>query len=199
MKKINVKHVKERFAFINSTIYFDEKEYLREKTSDSSMISDLINHTESYLNEDTTLSMEDLFFLYGMLGNLYRIVNQPIKAIDILEKCMVMAKDDAAKKIVTLIRLGEALKYKGEHEKALHHFDEAISLCRQNQVNSYMDFALQHKGKCLIEIGMFNEAEQCLKSALHIRMVKRNDSLISSTKAAIRLIGKILADKERSN
>lgn len=61
-------------------------------------------------------------------------------------------------------------------------------MCETNKVDEYLDFVLQHKGKCLMELAMLNEAEECFQKALTLRKSKRIRSLIYSTEQAIELV-----------
>lgn len=132
----------------------------------------------------------DKYFLYGVLGNLYRINGQAQKSINYLTYCLKKAAEEGnhTREIVTLIRLGEALKYDSNHKEALNHFNKAFEMCRTNEIEEYLDFVLQHKGKCLMELAMLNEAEECFVKALELRKSKGELSLIDSTLQAIGLV-----------
>nr|WP_250886688.1 hypothetical protein [Bacillus sp. SM2101] len=70
-------------------------------------------------------------------------------------------------------------------------FDTALYKCKGAEKDFYIDFALQHKGKCYLELNLLNEAEDCFIKALEIRKYKGNKSLIESTELAIQLVSKI--------
>src|SRR5699024_12057168 len=61
------------------------------------------------------------------------------------------------KEIIALIRLGEALKYNGLHQRAIELFNKALDLCKTHNIDEYEDFVWQHKGKCLMELERLNE------------------------------------------
>lgn len=61
-------------------------------------------------------------------------------------------------------------------------------MCEVHKIDEYLDFVLQHKGKCLMELAMLNDAEECFKKALALRESKGNCSLIDSTEQAIGLV-----------
>lgn len=132
----------------------------------------------------------DKCFLYGVLGNLYRINGEAQKAINYLTYCLNKAAAEAnhTREIITLIRLGEALKYDSNHKEALNHFNKALEMCKTNEIEEYLDFVLQHKGKCFMELAMLNEAEECFVKALELRESKGELSLIDSTLQAIGLV-----------
>src|SRR5690625_6505773 len=104
-----------------------------------------------------------------------------------------MSKDDNeyAREIVSLIRLGEALKYDHNHNVALELFNKALIKCSEHGIDLYEDFALQHKGKCLLELSRIEEAVRCFERVGEIREVKANDYLMSSTQQAIGLDSKL--------
>ncbi|CAM5198041.1 hypothetical protein UACE39S_04323 [Ureibacillus acetophenoni] len=144
---------KNRLSSINEFIYFDSIDYLREKTSNPLKIKQIIAEAENLLK--MTIEEEDKYFLYGTIGNLYRICEEPQKAINNLNFCLKYALVDGniKREVVTLIRLGEALKYNEKHYEALKYFDKALNKCKDNKINNYLDFAYQHIGKCLMELG----------------------------------------------
>ncbi len=174
-------------------IYFDDKDNLREKLSDSSKVKPFIDQVERHLQivqKKGLAHEEDMYFLYGVLGNVHRIYGQPERAIHFLTLALKLAikEENVAKRAVCMIRLGEALKYNDDHEKALENFTEAMKIIMENDLDLYKDFALQHKGKCFIEMKRWNEAEQCFLEALTIRQSKGDRSLIQSTQRAIEFV-----------
>ncbi|WP_349408509.1 tetratricopeptide repeat protein [Pseudalkalibacillus sp. SCS-8] len=183
--------LKDELLSINAYIYFDENEYLREKPKDPEVIKAFVSKLEvalKHVEED-----EDVYFLQGTLGNLYRILGQPEKAIAHLTRSLEVAieKKDEKKEVVSYIRLGEALKYDNQHEMALHYFNRAFTYCEKSDLKVFKDFALQHKGKCLLEQGKLDEALSCFHEALEIRKAKNEPSLIDSTEQAIQLVAQI--------
>ncbi|WP_017186253.1 tetratricopeptide repeat protein [Alkalibacillus haloalkaliphilus] len=180
--------LKKELSHINEFVYFDEDDYLREKASNLSKVNELIKAAEQMLN--FCKIEEDQFFIQGALGNLYRVSECPKRSIYYLEQCYEYAvhHNDLKKEIVTLIRLGEAQKYADQHERAINLFNEAIRKCKSFNETKFLDFALQHKGKCLLELKRFEEAESCLQDAYALRLRKNSDELINSTKKAIDLL-----------
>ncbi|MUV39098.1 hypothetical protein JNUCC1_02970 [Lentibacillus sp. JNUCC-1] len=185
--KINIADFRKKLLAINEIIYFDEYKYLREKASDPLKLRSLISEAEDFLKRS---SEDHHYFLHGALGNLYRIDAQTKKAIDCLSYSLNLAVEERnfTREIVSLIRLGEAFKYDQQHHKALDLFNAALDKCEANNVNAYLDFALQHKGKCLLELARLDDAEECFVKALELRKEKREVSLIDSTEQALRLV-----------
>ncbi|GAA0459898.1 tetratricopeptide repeat protein [Alkalibacillus silvisoli] len=156
---MTIDKLKDELSYINDYVYFDEDDYLREKVSNLSKINELIKEAEQLLK--VCKIEEDKYFIQGTLGNLYRISEFPKRSIYYLEQCYEYAvhHNDLKKEIVTLIRLGEAYKYADQLEHALSLFNEAIRKCKSFNETKFLDFALQHKGKCLVELKRFEEAE----------------------------------------
>lgn len=175
-----------KLSVLNDLLYFDENDYLREKTTDVAKLKKIIVDAKHLLSENK----EHTYYLCGMIGNLYRICEEAQKAFDYLHECLdiSLVEGDIKKEIGSLIRLGEALKYDSQPQKALTLFNRAYTKCCENQVELYADFALQHKGKCLMELGELEEAERCFTQSLKLRQQKANPSLIKSTKLALELV-----------
>jgi HTH-type transcriptional regulator, pleiotropic regulator of extracellular virulence genes len=189
---VNLRNIKEEFASINEIIYFDSNYYFREKTSNLSKLKQFIIKAETLLEQlkvNETANKDVVDFLYGILGNLYRIYGEPQTAICYLNLCLKYSIEDGdyTGEIISLIRLGEAYKYDNKHEKALEKFNQAINKCKKYKLDSYLDFVLQHKGKCLLELKKVEEAIHCLEKALEIRKLKGDISLIQSTKQALEM------------
>lgn len=108
---MNVSDFKKSLTDLKKVIYFDQKQYLREKTTDRTLFEQFIRQARNLL--DNCNNLEDKYFLMGTLGNLYRIYGEPQKAVDFFEVCLSIAASEGNKnkEIVSLIRLGEATKY----------------------------------------------------------------------------------------
>lgn len=178
---MDIEELKSDLRKLNKFIYFDHNDYLREKCSNENLLKEIIRKFE-------TAPTIDKLFLYGNLGNLYRIFGNSQRAIECLEKAVELSNGN--KQIGNLIRLGEALKYGGQPEKALKQFNQAIDFCMSNTNFVYLDFAYQHKAKCLLELGQVNIALSYFQKAMKLRIIKGDQSLIDSTQKAIDYIEK---------
>ncbi|MCF6136644.1 hypothetical protein [Pseudalkalibacillus berkeleyi] len=188
--------LKKEISVAAKTVYFDQNDFLREKSNDPTLLRKTITLIEAHLNCDSvTEDKRDM--LVGTLGNFYRIIGEPIHAIKLFNSCLNQSVNQANPhiEIVSLIRLGEALKYNNQHQDALNRFNIALKKCRLNQIDKYKDFVLQHKGKCLMELNRLNEAEQCFEAALNLRLKKEDPTLIHSTNLAIELVRSINKEK----
>ncbi|QBP41021.1 tetratricopeptide repeat protein [Paenisporosarcina antarctica] len=187
---MNLKSLKEELSSMTDNIYFDSNECLREKSSNPSQLIQIIIKAETILEqmiEDKLDNKDEKYFLYGTLGNLYRIYGKPRIAIKYLKLNLDHSINERnyTREIISLIRLGEALKYDNKHEKALGKFNQALIKCNKPELNTYLDFVFQHKGKCLLELKRVEEAMKCFQEALELRKLKGSTNLINSTKEAI--------------
>ncbi|MFF2753710.1 tetratricopeptide repeat protein [Psychrobacillus sp. NPDC058041] len=183
---MNKEELKFNLMKLNEFIYIDDNNYLREKCSDESLLKNVIKNFEAKIDSQTNDHFDDMIFLYGNIGNLYRIRGDTNLAIKSLKIALELS--DGNKQISNLIRLGEALRYDGQHEQALNKFDEAIELCTPSNGSNLLDFAYQHKGKCLLELGQISLALVYFQAAMKIRLVKGDQSLIDSTQKAINYV-----------
>ncbi|MDX8046516.1 tetratricopeptide repeat protein [Gracilibacillus sp. S3-1-1] len=177
---------------VTPTIYFDQTNYLRETASDLGLLEESIKALEYSLIKEES---EGAYYLSGALGNLYRIYGNADKvhlhkAKEYLQLCLNYALEhqDIVKEIITLIRIGEVYKYDDQHRQALVLFEKALSLCEKNGVDHYVDFVLQHIGKCYMEMNQLEYAEKYLRQALALRQQKGDKALIASTLEAMELL-----------
>jgi tetratricopeptide (TPR) repeat protein len=102
---------------------------------------------------------------------------------DSLKSCQYV--DAPRLQATTWIRYATALQYVGRHQDSLSSFDEALAFIVERRLRKLRDFALQHKGKCLVEVGLLNEALRCFEAALRIRRKRKEKALIRSTTFAM--------------
>ncbi|MGE7919072.1 tetratricopeptide repeat protein [Viridibacillus sp. NPDC093762] len=186
----DISFLKSSLVMLNDFIYFDENQYLREKCNNYVAINELTSQFEEAIKSIEQYPEIEQIFLFGNLGNLYRIAGYSKQAINILEKSFRLAEERDLKnfKIANLIRLGEAYKYTGQYEDALRLFDLAIQALTPTDDCDLLDFALQHKGKCLMELDEWELALSHFNEALSIRKRKKEQSLIHSTELAIQFV-----------
>ncbi|MEK3979769.1 tetratricopeptide repeat protein [Psychrobacillus sp. FSL K6-2836] len=183
---LKIDDLKKEFLSLQSFIYFDENDFLREKCSDEVALQKVIRDFEKAIFEGTNRSQtEELIFLYGTIGNLYRIKGEMKPAIEVLSKAVELSEGN--KQISNLIRLGEALKYADQYQQALSIFNAVINQCKQEH-SQLLDFAYQHKGKCLLELEEISEAYECFQKAMDLRVRKGDESLIDSTQKALNFV-----------
>ncbi|MFS0783092.1 hypothetical protein [Bacillus sp. 1P06AnD] len=190
---MDLKTFRFELSCVYKTIHFDPAGFFREKAADPSMIHTFLANTEPLLEQLRSNNDQELFFVRGAIGNLCRIIGPSEKALTLLKENLeyALAQDAKKNEIISFIRLGEAYKYNHKHADAIRLFDNALLKCGMYEEVEYLDFANQHKGKCLLEMGIYPEAIENLKAALKIRMKKKDEQLIYSTKQVLELAEKL--------
>lgn len=131
--------------------------------------------------------MAERLHLLGQVGNDQRALGNLIEAEMFLTEAVALARKvgDSQREAANLIRLATARQYGGRHADAEAMFREAVALTTSGPASDYEDFALQHLGKCLVEMGRIDEAIACFDRALVLRWMKADPELIASTEAAL--------------
>lgn len=136
---------------------------------------------------DSGAGRDDLALLrrlgYGLIA-----LGRCAEAVPVLDRAVALASaaGTARAEVAVRINLGDAHRYGGDQRSAGEQYDRALDLAR-GQVPDLVDFALQHKGKHLIDTGRPEEAVRCLQEALTLRRAKGDPELIRSTVAALDL------------
>lgn len=124
----------------------------------------------------------------GRLGDhMRRHPNHAASAAEVLGFAVMLAilakhpETEAANRV----RLAIALQYADEHEEAVIEHEQAMELIETHHIHELLDYALQHHGKCLAEMGEYEQARQCFHRALEIRRERGDESLLASTREAI--------------
>jgi tetratricopeptide (TPR) repeat protein len=125
--------------------------------------------------------------LLGQIGNDQRALGNLIEAEMFLTEAVALARHlgDTRREAANLIRLATARQYGGQHAEAEAMFRAAVALTISGAASDYEDFALQHLGKCLVEMGRVDEAIACFDRALILRWMKADPELIASTEEAL--------------
>jgi tetratricopeptide (TPR) repeat protein len=125
----------------------------------------------------------------GRCGEAYRLLGDLPQAVPLLEEAVALARRqaDPRRRAANLIRLATAYQYRNDHAAARPLFDDALALTRAHpaEAGTYEDFALQHLGKCLVEMGHLAEARACFDQALVLRQAKGDPGLLASTQEAL--------------
>lgn len=186
--------MKEALPDLSPYIFSDPNNFLRDSVKQAEPVCKSIQTVESLLKNHNGEDKENLYHLLSYLGNMNRIIKKYEKGMEYLQSALQLAKEieDRKKEVVSYIRLGELFKYVGNHQQALFCFDQAEQLCQGTDCGEYQDFVLQHRGKCLLELGHNEEALFCLKCALELRQKKEKPDLIQSTETAIDFVERLL-------
>jgi tetratricopeptide (TPR) repeat protein len=125
--------------------------------------------------------------LLGQIGNDQRALGNLLEAEMFLTEAAALARTlgDLRREAVNRIRLATARQYSGEHAEAEAIFRDALALTLSGDAADYEDIALQHLGKCLVEMGRVDEAIECFDRALVLRWMKADAELIASSEQAL--------------
>lgn len=168
-------------------------EVLRDRIEDETAWRDLIADLRQKLDGSRSNSADHVTHL-GRLGDYLRLSpDAREEAIQALQAAVDLALHLGHIKAVAVnrIRLGTALQYAGMHEQAVDEFRQAVAMIESHRIRRLKDFALQHMGKCLAEMGHYTEAKTCLKQALRLRQRQDNRSLIDSTLRALKFLDEL--------
>jgi tetratricopeptide (TPR) repeat protein len=139
----------------------------------------------------------DRIRLLGQLGHYSRLLNRLDEAERYLRQALDLSRQQDARipLLVNSIRLAHVYQWQGRFDLAEPIFLDAIRLCEDpaSEYADYLDFALQHYGKCLFDMGRYREAEVCFAKALQIRNQKGDPDLIQSTQYALDVVRSRLA------
>jgi HTH-type transcriptional regulator, pleiotropic regulator of extracellular virulence genes len=172
---------------INEAIAFDEN--LREVARWPERIAYAIRRGRKQLQQARDDENEtQILRTLGYLTDACRVSGELDAAVayghEAVERARAAGNRNA--EVANLIRLAEAHKYRDEHAIAEPLFREALALT-SDDARALRDFALQHLGKCLLEMGRYDEAITHLDEALTLRRTKQTESLIESTEQALAL------------
>lgn len=173
---------------ISDSIAFDEN--LREIVTGPERVAFAIRRARKRLQQARDVgNATQILRTLGYLTDACRVAGELDAAVRYGQEAVERARSAANRnaEVANLIRLGEAHKYRDEHAIAEPLFRQALALSTEGDARTLHDFALQHLGKCLIEMGKYDEAIVSLEQALDIRRGKATQALIESTEQALRL------------
>lgn len=129
-----------------------------------------------------------ILHLLGYLGDAFRVLGRVEEAVALLTEAVERAElsENRRSSMANRLRLAEARKYSDDLNGAETLFRRALQDAQNPDLVRYRDFALQHLGKCCLEMGNVAEATSLLEQALTLRQQKGNERLIASTELALR-------------
>jgi tetratricopeptide (TPR) repeat protein len=126
--------------------------------------------------------------LLGRLGDhLRQSPDHATAAIELLQQAIELARSigHPAALAGNLIRLATAEQYAGRHEQALATFAKAREVIDAHAVEGLRDFACQHMGKCLTEMGRWDDAQAMFDTAAQLRESRGAAGLLASSRQAL--------------
>ena len=172
---------------------------LREIPQDPEALKQFILELKMKLKSSTsTLATVQLL---GEVGVHLRILLELNEAEEALLKAIELINNhnlDVKTRIQQEIRLAHVYQWKKDFQKSNKIFEQVIENCYNNiEAQSYLDFALQHCGKNFFDQTRYQEALDCFKKSLLIRIEKKSPvDQIASTQQALRETKKRLGLQE---
>lgn len=120
----------------------------------------------------------------GPLGDLLRVGNALTEARGVLGRAVEVAvmNGDEPRRRANIIRLATAEFYDGAHAEAIPRLAALVRDIEASSDRRYLDFALQHLGKALAEVGRYTEAVALFERALGLR---KDPGLRASSREAL--------------
>jgi tetratricopeptide (TPR) repeat protein len=158
--------------------------FQRDELDDSVELHQRIEHNFILLAQSDIPGSLDLL---GKLSEDCRLAGRYVEALALLTKAVNLAQqlDEKHSEIVNLLRLATTQQYLNQHLIAEPLFREALDKIILYNETEFEDFALEHLGKCLVEMGQVDDALNCFRRALEIRQKKGDVGLIESTTKAL--------------
>jgi len=171
---------------ISNATRLDEK--LREVVTQPERVAYALRRARKQLQQSREDSNDtQILRTLGYLTDACRVAGELNAAVTYGQEALERSRHAGNRnaEVANLIRLGEAYKYRDEHAIAEPLFREALTLSASG--DALHDFALQHLGKCLLEMNRYDESIACLEQALERRREKGIQPLIDSTEQALAL------------
>lgn len=155
-------------------VRFDEQ--LREVPVDRAAVERALKAATRALEADA-----DDVKLLSYAGNAARILGRADESIALFERALAAAAGERA--IAARIGLGEAYRCADRPAEAVAELEQALTESRQ--AGAYVDFALQHLGKAVLDAGDPARAAGLLAEALELRRRRGDAALTESSELAL--------------
>jgi len=116
------------------------------------------------------------------------------EAVAYLESALAMARQlgEPGQEIRTLLHLGTARQYLGEHEQAQLLFGAGLAKSAEYGIDDQVHYLLHHRGRCYAEQGQLHDARACLEQALTLRQQIGDPRFIASSQDALAELAQLL-------
>lgn len=170
------------------SFHFDDN--LHEVPSSPASMRQAVKFLQSQL-ELNAFDTRKQIYLNGLIGSYARILRDfstaSVALTSALELCDSI--NDKSLKVINLIRLAHLYQWQQQYALSETLFEDAIAQCTNNpELESYLDFAYQHIGKCKFDQAQYEQAQFYFEKALELRKFKNNQSLIDSTQLALDIV-----------
>lgn len=177
--------------------YLIDPESLREKLHSqvhAAAQSDLLRRTAAVeARKAPSLSKpSDVAKSLGKAGVLLKMLGRLEEAHQCLSKAIFILNDHSkptAELMTQFIRYYDVLRFQGKMEESESGFLKCLRLTEENpDLWAYRDFAFQHLGKLYFEWTRFDSAKKCFEAALELRLAKKDETLLESTRLALKAV-----------
>jgi kanamycin kinase len=158
-------------------VRFDER--LREVALDPAAVEEALR--EATVALDAAGETADRVSLLRYAGDAARILGRADESIAFFRRALEAA--DGKRAIAARIGLGEAYRCADRPVEAVAELEQALADARHG--GAYVDFALQHLGKALVDAGGHERAVRLLEEALELRRDRGDAELVESTELAL--------------
>lgn len=167
----------------NVGFHFDEN--LREVPDDPAEMAKAIDFL---LRTRKSVEDPELVRIYGWLSVFSRILGDLEPAHWFTVEAISIANEigDMKSRVQNRIRLASVYQWQSNYNMADLIYESVVLQCElEEDVQQYLDFALQHFGKSLFEQGRYRDAAERFQQALDIRLASGNEELIASSRYAL--------------
>lgn len=147
-----------------------------------------------FLKSQFDSSLQDIdrqIYLAGLIGVYSRMLHDFSTAEQALTTALSLCNGNNKLKIANSIRLAHLYQWQQQYKLSEALLEEVLIQCQSDyRLESYLDFAYQHLGKCKFDQAKYKEAQYYFNLALKLRQKKGDRSLIDSTQLALDLVQK---------
>ncbi|MCX5964881.1 MAG: tetratricopeptide repeat protein [Cyanobacteria bacterium] len=169
----------------DASYHFDDD--LHDIPNNPTEMRQALTFLQSQLDDDT-IDLKYRIQLLGLIGGYARILKDFSIAQQALDSAIDLSEliGDMRLRTANLIRLAHVYQWQQDYRISEELFEAAIASCQQNSdLESYLDFAYQHVGKCKFDQQQYEAAQHYFEQAMSLRISKADQSLIDSTQIAI--------------
>lgn len=169
----------------NVSFHFDEE--LRDVPDDPDGMEKAVDFLLT-ASRHADLEDAELVSIYGWLGVFCRMLGDLTPARRFTLQAIALADEigDKQASIQNHIRLANVLQWQGDFTAADLMYESLVLQCGlEEDLQQYLDFALQHFGKSLFDQGRYREAAGMFQQALDLRLAGGKEDLITSARHAL--------------
>lgn len=136
-------------------------------------------------------NVREQIYCLGLIGSYARMLHDLTVARQALNTAIELSSlmGDDRLILVNRIRLAQVYQWEQRYDLSEALFEAVLNQCRNTPtLESYLDFAYQHIGKCRFDQAQYEAAKNYFEQALELRKRKGDQSLIDSTQFALNIV-----------